>query len=1451
MGCGPLSKHHHKKVHADDTAAPPTDGEKGIKANGIPEEILPHEVPTEVITAPPALLPPPRGPAALERNISKQSNRSVRSELLLRQASKISHRRSITPVDPRILSEPDHSSLPDGSQLLDRFREVFEGLQANDIGGVTPHRLEGALKSFAKSLPKELETRINIVVADVFEAVDKSRDGIITWDEFDHWLRSRSVESSGSDEAMATLFELCDINEDGLVSAEELMEVFLLMSQYQCAQDGEEEMKLTPDVAQAIVRDLDSSGEGGINMSEFIDIIRAVRAQQHSTQPKLEEGSPPHLVLNFDVNNTVVMFDSATNADTDKILSMIVSNSAWGKIIYDEEGIAQSWELASSELSPASPASGLKTYSEFVREANPLPEIARQSTTVSTTVSLFASTASTPSTTRVTNSNSPEYQSIVDLRRQLCWDFTKPGQPGECFRPKMETMTNALLLPENIKGSEKAVQAGLTGSLVNLLPSFLNFVLELKRTGRSFTLIFRTFGRDLARVAQELNALCEGQHPCYSNDIVLDGTDGHPDYRMRLHSDGCGTFFRDPDEDFIALAMGTIEQPSSLEEGIDFFKSKKDAKVIAGMEAVSNHYAKMSDKRKTFAMRDFYLGWKNANFKPCGGKPFFVEYLSDPSRFSVFFDDHISPASPKIVDPINARQYPRRFHSSQMFGSHLVQAQPLHSILNPDYFVETLQRCEAARFQKLARWNFAKKLLGRLVDVHELLNLFIGAGESALSSLGSSCEELKYRPWSESDAVRRGSAVQTFEEDDPTEHRPLKFGTEAARQSFITGKWQPFIATLDNELAEVQRRHASGYSAREIMPSQGRIQDLCHENLQLSAEWHGRGNISVVYEFLMQAAELDGHSAYHFADLPQQRSSDGFIRVIDGSARKRLYKPSSQGTSCSSIGTIPQAAGESPIDNLVLPNVMKRSQALRVFVGSRVQQIFVNWISKQQKSALRNLGADDLDMESEAVRAKLLSFSSEELSAAKVRADSLWWKCLVTDGAPIASYGQLPEDVRKQGETWLDSVFPGDEPLDEEMASFVEHCKAKPGRNVSEGPVRHKFLLMRAMCSSSVRVASRTDIERFTQHRYLSLPWTRTLPLIKFDEGGAELIVRSAGSIEHSRFRKNVFAYGESHGLSQCAGGYSELPIDDKKSARKLRPYGVSIETTLYELGTAMVQDESGKIVNHWCTDIEKIIHEACTLSPQGGETDALPGEVFHDVGQNPTISSSVGATQHTQIMRAAAEDFPLMLLSSRPLWVDALKATVDIVQIGTHEDAFAVQIRTKQPDSTCILQLLMDLRVHITSVFGSRGVDFNFVCSPIRCTGGYVINMAPVACMQKIDVPAGTGILGLNFDFMNPDLLTRMTDCPGLPCATVDCSHGKGNILGVNEEYFNLSLQGKSRLVELYDFNRKPESRTVTALFLQDRCGYEDAPCDASNEVCYGLLGSDSHIASTARLID
>lgn len=296
------------------------------------------------------------------------------------------------------------------------------------------------------------------------------------------------------------------------------------------------------------------------------------------------------------------------------------------------------------------------------------------------------------------------------------------------------------------------------------------------------------------------------------------------------------------------------------------------------------------------------------------------------------------------------------------------------------------------------------------------------------------------------------------------------------------------------------------------------------------------------------------------------------------------------------------------------------------------------------------------------------------------------------------------------------------------------------------------------------------------------------------------MTLRPEGSTEHSRFRKNVFAYGEEHGLGQCPGGCAESP--------DWRP-----GTLMYEFGTLLCVDEEGKLPNHAVTDIEKIVRDAVVLCPEGGTHMALPGESLHDTGQNPIVAASIGATQHVQVMRATSSDFPLVAERNEPKWYRRLEAWLDVVQVGVSKDAFFVQAKSRRPDATPLLSCLVNLRAQLLRMFG-HGVDFSASCHPTE-GGEFLFCLAPVACMRKVQVPMGKGCLGLDFDYENPDTSERLTQ-QSLPVASVDCSHGKGNVLAVNDKLWRLALEGRPMLARLYDFNRKLGSRAVVESYLQ-----------------------------------
>eukprot|EP00455_Lapot_gusevi_P000327 TRINITY_DN10154_c0_g1_i4.p1 TRINITY_DN10154_c0_g1~~TRINITY_DN10154_c0_g1_i4.p1 ORF type:complete len:430 (+),score=76.09 TRINITY_DN10154_c0_g1_i4:181-1470(+) len=348
-----------------------------------------------------------------------------------------------------------------------------------------------------------------------------------------------------------------------------------------------------------------------------------------------------------------------------------------------------------------------------------------------------------------------------------------------------------------------------------------------------------------------------------------------------------------------------------------------------------------------------------------------------------------------------------------------------------------------------------------------------------------------------------------------------------------------------------------------------------------------------------------------------------------------------------------------------------------------------------------------------------------------------------------------------------------------------------------DDPREHKRLLLAGMWSQELVVVKRSTIEEHTNHRYMALPWPRRVPLMTIDEAGQEKILRDTGIMEYGRLRKNGFPYADSHGMCVSGGGVEE---------------GLKVHGSLaYELN--LPEDATAKLGNWYCTDIEKIMVECAVLNPSGAFEDRLPGEEYHDVGQNPQIGSSIGATQHTQITRACITSYPIYQLRNRPQWCHELEAFVDVIQVGTEEDAFYVKLTTREITSEKICRMLHELRVGMMREFGGHNVDFN-VKALADPNGGFVIIFGVIVQLTK------TG----RATTMNPDTGVRSEELDSMPIYWTDTCAAAGHVcLNTKQETETALAQGRLIIAKLYDYVRKVGARRYVRRFLLVRCGYVD----------------------------
>ena len=248
---------------------------------------------------------------------------------------------------------------------------------------------------------------------------------------------------SNDEHAIDALFAAIDADGSGSLDAQELLALVLSMGI----------SELDAEAVNSLIREVDLNGDGEIQREEFAALLQARKPPRDAA---------PHLCLNFDVNMTVLMIDSAIGGDAAKILNMVLSNCVWGRVTSGLLGGQPSWALSSTTPSAMAPEPGLLTFAEYmmsITDVKGLTDVAKIKETKA-------------------------------RRRKALQTFVSAGALGEKLLPQLNEMAAALRLPETVvaaAGPDALAQLGLENGLCGLLPSFLHMLRELKRSGRSFS----------------------------------------------------------------------------------------------------------------------------------------------------------------------------------------------------------------------------------------------------------------------------------------------------------------------------------------------------------------------------------------------------------------------------------------------------------------------------------------------------------------------------------------------------------------------------------------------------------------------------------------------------------------------------------------------------------------------------------------------------------------------------------------------------------------------------------------------------------------------------------------------------------------------------------------------------------------------------------------------------
>ena len=274
----------------------------------------------------------------------------------------------------------------------------------------------------------------------------------------------------------------------------------------------------------------------------------------------------------------------------------------------------------------------------------------------------------------------------------------------------------------------------------------------------------------------------------------------------------------------------------------------------------------------------------------------------------------------------------------------------------------------------------------------------------------------------------------------------------------------------------------------------------------------------------------------------------------------------------------------------------------------------------------------------------------------------------------------------------------------------------------------------------------------------------------------------------------------------------------------------------MFELSVAYPLDPGAKLPNWFLIDIEKILFEAWLLNPPRLPGDTLPGEIFHEVSQNPKYSSSIELTQHTQISWGTTADWPLTQFECAPRWIDELQAYIDVVQIGTNEDACSVRCKTRAPLHAPLVSMLQGMRLACQQQLGGTKVDF-VLMAQTSPDGWFVVQFFPTVNLHHEGDAITNADLGLDWKLAN------------LPYRAINSASAKGAMMINVRAYQEQALQGYPILVRLFDFNRYVLLRCVSQPQTQPKPACDVVAARTANPECVPSFASISHNTATTTL--
>ena len=333
--------------------------------------------------------------------------------------------------------------------------------------------------------------------------------------------------------------------------------------------------------------------------------------------------------------------------------------------------------------------------------------------------------------------------------RELC-DIVEANHAGTKFKRMFEDMRKKLRVDEKIqvdlnlkldnsKLDEKTLNEPISpkfnelsedadrkekfrtvfrNSYHNLIISFFNMLINLKKIKQDFAIVFRFFGHDdsdIEELVYEYNCFCDCLHPRYCGDygynkIKFDVEKDKKDFRIDTKTqEFMSVSYRGEQEEDEKLVLNSVKHPSNeeLENGNinleEYYstnapseENKLNPEINTGYKEAYLSFMGKLTQNCTFCILDDYYFYKKHDDKH--GKLLLIDPY-DIDTLQIFFDTdlHKNPEKIDVIDVVTKKKIPLE----NCLNKYVVNVEPYRAIIDINYFNHKIEECVNIRKEEI------------------------------------------------------------------------------------------------------------------------------------------------------------------------------------------------------------------------------------------------------------------------------------------------------------------------------------------------------------------------------------------------------------------------------------------------------------------------------------------------------------------------------------------------------------------------------------------------------------------------------------------------------------------------------------------------------------------------------------------------------------------------------